>query len=121
MMGTEFVSTGSNWSRIAQLRVIGNELSIDYLKGWLSNGSFRAQVERLAGGTVLRAIAKKDLNRIVIPIPTLQIQGILGSIAGQVEALNKVTQDVVELNNKMNKRLKTLLAVLLAAVVTDDQ
>ncbi len=121
MMGTEFVSTGSNWSRIAQLRVIGNVLSTDYLKAWLSNGSFRAQVDRLAGGNVLRAISKKDLNRIIIPIPTLEVQEILGSIARQVEVLNKATQDVAELNNEMNKRLKTLLAVLLAVVATDDQ
>jgi len=121
MMGREFVSTRSNWSRIAQLRIKGNEISEDYLMAWLSNGNFLAQVDRVAGGTVLRAISKKDLNRIIIPIPTLQIQGILGSIAGQVEALNKATQDVAELNNEINLRLKALLSVLLAAVITDDQ
>jgi restriction endonuclease S subunit len=70
---------------------------------------------------VLRAISKKDLNRIIIPIPTLQIQAILGSIAGQVEVLNKATKDVAELNNEVNLKLKALLSVLLAAVVTDDQ
>ena len=121
MIGSDFVATGSNWSRIAQLRIKGKELSIDYLMAWLTNGDFKAQVERLAGGTVLRAISKKDLNRIIIPIPTLQIQAILGSIAGQVEVLNKATQDVAELNNEVNLRLKALLSVLLAAVVTDDQ
>lgn len=121
MIGRDFVATGSNWSRIAQLRIKGKELSIDYLMAWLTNGDFKAQVKRLAGGTVLRAISKKDLNRIIIPIPSLQIQAILGSIVGQVEVLNKATQDVAELNNEVNLRLKALLSVLLAAVVTDDQ
>jgi predicted DNA-binding protein YlxM (UPF0122 family) len=121
MIGSDFVATGSNWSRIAQLRIKGNEISTDYLMAWLSNGDFKAQVERLAGGTVLRAISKKDLNRIIIPIPTLQIQGILGSIAGQVEILHKTTQDVAELNNEVNLRLKTLLSILITHVASYDQ
>ena len=121
MIGSDFVATGSNWSRIAQLRITGKELSMEYLMAWLTNGDFKAQVERLAGGTVLRAISKKDLNRIIIPIPTLQIQAILSSIAGQVEVLNKATQDVAELNNEVNLRLKTLLSILITHVASYDQ
>lgn len=116
MIGSNFVATGSNWSRIAQLRITGKELSIDYLMAWLTNGDFKAQVGRLAGGTVLRAISKRDLNRIIIPIPTLQVQATLGSIANQVETLNKATQDIAELNSQMNLRLKVLLSVLLAMI-----
>ena len=86
---------------------------------WLQNGNFQAQVDRLSGGTVLRAISKKDLNRIIIPIPNLQLQGILGSSAGQIEALNKATKDVTELNKDMNLRLKELLSVLLSVVVNN--
>lgn len=119
LIGKDFVATRSNWSRIAQLRIKGDELSRDYLMAWLSNGNFQAQVDRLSGGTVLRAISKKDLNRIIIPIPNLQLQGILGSIAGQIEALNKATKDVTELNADMNLRLKELLSVLLSIVVTN--
>jgi type I restriction-modification system DNA methylase subunit len=118
-IGADFVSTRSNWSRIAQLRIKGDQLSRDYLMAWLQNGNFQAQVDRLSGGTVLRAISKKDLNRIIIPIPNLQLQGILGSIAGQIEALNKATKDVTELNKDMNLRLKELLSVLLSVVVTN--
>jgi hypothetical protein len=116
MIGSDFVAAGSNWSRIAQLRITGKELSIDYLMAWLTNGDFKAQVGRLAGGTVLRAISKRDLNRIIIPIPTLQVQATLGSIANQVETLNKATQDIAELNSQMNLRLKVLLSVLLAMI-----
>jgi restriction endonuclease S subunit len=83
---------------------------------WLTNGDFKAQVERLAGGTVLRAISKKDLNRIIIPIPTLQVQASIGSISNQVETLNKATREVAELNSQMNLRLKVLLSVLLAMI-----
>jgi restriction endonuclease S subunit len=83
---------------------------------WLTNGDFKAQVERLAGGTVLRTISKKDLNRIIIPIPSAQVQATLGSIANQVETLNKATQDVAELNSQMNLRLEVLLSVLLAMI-----
>lgn len=118
-IGADFVCTRSNWSRIAQLRIKGDQLSRDYLMAWLQNGNFQAQVDRLSGGTVLRAISKKDLNRIIIPIPNLQLQGILGSIAGQIEALNKATKDVTELNKDMNLRLKELLSVLLSVVVTN--
>ena len=119
LIGADCVVTRSSWSRIAQLRVKGDELSRDYLMAWLSNGNFKAQVDRLSGGTVLRAISKKDLNRIIIPIPNLQLQGILGSIAAQIEALNKATKDVTELNANMNLRLKELLSVLLSIVVTN--
>ena len=119
LIGAYFVATRSNWSRIAQLRVKGDELSKDYLMAWLSNGNFKAQVDRLSGGTVLRAISKKDLNRIIIPVPNLQLQGILGSIAGQIEVLNNATKDVTELNANMNLRLKELLSVLLSVVVTN--
>lgn len=116
MIGSDFIAAGLNWSRIAQLRIKENEISLDYLMAWLSNGDFKAQVERLAGGTVLRAISKKDLNRIIIPIPTTQVQATLGSIANQVETLNKATQDVAQLNSQMNLRLKVLLSVLLAMI-----
>jgi restriction endonuclease S subunit len=120
MIGSDFVATVSNWSRIAQLRIKEKELSIEYLMAWLTNGDFKAQVERLAGGTVLRAISKKDLNRIVIPIPTLQVQASIGSISNQVETLNKATREVAELNSQMNLRLKVLLSVLLA-MITNGQ
>jgi len=120
MIGSDFVTTGTNWSRIAQLRIKEKELSIEYLMAWLTNGDFKAQVERLAGGTVLRAISKKDLNRIVIPIPTLQVQASIGSISNQVETLNKATREVAELNSQMNLRLKVLLSVLLA-MITNGQ
>lgn len=116
MIGSDFVTTGTNWSRIAQLRIKEKELSIEYLMAWLKNGDFKAQVERLAGGTVLRAISKKDLNRIIIPIPTLQVQASIGSISNQVETLNKATREVAELNSQMNLRLKVLLSVLLAMI-----
>jgi restriction endonuclease S subunit len=116
MIGSDFVTTGTNWSRIAQLRIKEKELSIEYLMAWLTNGDFKAQVERLAGGTVLRAISKKDLNRIVIPIPTLQVQASIGAISNQVETLDKATQDIAELNSQMNLSLKVLLSVLLAMI-----
>jgi hypothetical protein len=116
MIGSDFVAAGANWSRIAQLRIKGRDVSIEYLMAWLTNGDFKAQVERLAGGTVLRTISKKDLNRIIIPIPSAQVQATLGSIANQVETLNKATQDVAELNSQMNLRLEVLLSVLLAMI-----
>jgi hypothetical protein len=118
MIGSDFVAAGANWSRIAQLRIKGRDVSIEYLMAWLTNGDFKAQVERLAGGTVLRTISKKDLNRIIIPIPTAQVQATLGSIANQIETLNKATQDVAELNSQMNLRLEVLLSVLLAMITS---
>jgi hypothetical protein len=40
----------------------------------------------------------------------------MGSIANQVETLNKATREVAELNNQVNLRLKVLLAGLLTMI-----
>jgi hypothetical protein len=115
MYGQEFVESETSWTRVLVLRINdSNFVSPSYVYAWLKFGGFRAQVERLAGGTLLKTINKKDISRIEIPIPSLETQMLLSSLVDRVEDLNSTGHEVDDLNRSLRAKTQELLSSVLA-------
>jgi hypothetical protein len=122
MYGHEFVESETPWTRILVLRIHdSNFVTPAYVYAWLKFGGFRTQVERFAGGTLLRTINKKDVSRIEIPIPSLETQLLLSSLVGRVEDLNSTGKEADDLNQSLRSKTQELLSSVLAVFELGDE
>jgi SAM-dependent methyltransferase/transcriptional regulator with XRE-family HTH domain len=121
MRGSEFTSRRIQWPRIAQIRVNEEKLSRMFFEAWLFYGGFRHQVDRLSGGSTLRAISRKELERVIVPIPPRSAQDSIASIAAQISAMRRTIEVVQSSNSFIVKKLEELIEVLLDALTNPDQ
>ena len=121
MFGDEFLLSGQKWFRVLQLRILNNNIiNPTYVYAWLKFGGFREQVERLAGGTLLKTISKNDINRIMMPIPTLELQKLFSSLVTRMDLLHTLVKEVHELNQSFMTKTQELLSSMLAVYEIDD-
>ena len=97
-----------------------NIINPTYVYAWLKFGGFREQVERLAGGTLLKTISKNDINRIMMPIPTLELQKLFSSLVTRMDLLHTLVKEVHELNQSFMTKTQELLSSMLAVYEIDD-
>ena len=122
MFGDEFLLSGQKWFRVLQLRILNNNIiNPTYVYAWLKFGGFREQVERLAGGTLLKTISKNDINRIMMPIPTLELQKLFSSLVTRMDLLHTLVKEVHELNQSFMNKTQELLSSMLAVYEIDGE
>jgi restriction endonuclease S subunit len=75
----------------------------------------------LSGGSTLRAISRKELERVIVPIPPRSAQDSIASIAAQISAMRRTIEVVQSSNSFIVKKLEELIEVLLDALTNPDQ
>lgn len=91
--GSEFVERQLNWQRVLVLRSKSQKVTAQYLLTWAKYGGLSAQIAPLVTGSTIRSVARRDLDRIRVPIPPMPVQ-------------MKIAEYGLELDNLQNQEIE---------------
>lgn len=119
--GATFKNMNPNWLRIAILRVDESVMSSTFLHEWLLTNSFHSQVDMYAGGTFLRAITKKELSRIAVPVPSHETQDALNQLVFEIQKLEGFVSEVMDEAQNLKLRLQDLKSAIFSTLDMDEE
>lgn len=119
--GATFKNVSPNWLRIVILRVDESVVSSIFLHEWLLTNSFLSQVDMYSGGTFLRAITKKELSRITVPIPSHETQNAVNQLVSEIQKLEGFAAEVMDEAQNLKSRLQDLRSAIFSTLDTSEE
>lgn len=90
-------------SSVYVLRIKSRDVIPDYLAIFLNSDGGQKQIKEISAGAVIPAILRKDLEDIVVPIPTLSIQEKIVMLYHSSKKLQRALKRKAELIDNLNE------------------
>lgn len=108
LLGDEFHKENTTWSKVWILRCSSRTLNQKYLATWARYGGLDLQIRSLVSVSTLPTLSKRDVERVIVPVPSLQVQEIIAAWGDLVGALATVLGATAESQNKLLSSIHSL-------------
>lgn len=108
LLGDEFRDGDIRWAKVWILRAVPRTLNPRYLATWARFGGLDLQIRPLVSGTTLPTLSKRDVDRVVVPIPTLEAQESIAQWGDLVRALTTVLGATTNSQNRLVESIHSL-------------
>ena len=108
MMGLEFLERNIQWSRVWIIRTQSDKINPRYIAAWATFGGLELQIRPLVSGSTISMLVKRDLDRVVIPIPSRETQNSIALLGETATSLANVFKNFGDTQNEFLTSLRNL-------------
>ena len=90
LIGSEVLERNTPWSKVWIIRTRPDDIDPRYIAAWAKFGGLELQIRPLVSGSTIPMLAKRDLDRIEIPIPSKETQHVIALWGEMVAGMAKV-------------------------------
>ena len=108
MMGSEFLERNIQWSRVWIIRTQSDKINPRYIAAWATFGGLELQIRPLVSGSTISTLVKRDLDRVVIPIPSTETQNSIALLGETATSLANVFKNFGDTQNEFLTSLRNL-------------
>ena len=108
MMGGEFLERNIQWSRVWIIRTQSDKIDPRYIAAWATIGGLELQIRPLVSGSTISMLVKRDLDRVVIPVPSRETQKSIALLGEIVTSLANVFKNLGDTQNEFLTSLRNL-------------
>ena len=108
MMGLEFLERNIQWSRVWIIRTQSDKINPRYIAAWATFGGLELQIRPLVSGSTISTLVKRDLDRVVIPIPSRETQNSIALLGETATSLANVFKNFGDTQNEFLTSLRNL-------------
>ena len=87
LTGEEIHALNVQWSKVWILRVRNRQIAPRYLATWAKYGGLELKIRPLVSGSTVPTLSKRDLERVEVPIPSLETQQTIALWGDMVSAM----------------------------------
>ena len=100
LMGREVLERNLQWSKVWIIRLESREIDRRYVAAWARYGGLDLQIRPLVSGTTVPMLTKRDLDRVEIPIPSIETQEVIAQWGEMVTSMATVFKNLGETQNE---------------------
>ena len=108
MIGSEFLEGNIRWSRVWIIRTQSDKIDPRYIAAWATFGGLELQIRPLVSGSTISTLVKRDLDRVVIPIPSRETQNSIALLGETATSLANVFKNFGDTQNEFLTSLRNL-------------
>jgi len=108
MIGSEFLEGNIRWSRVWIIRTQSDKIDPRYIAAWATFGGLELQIRPLVSGSTISMLVKRDLDRVVIPIPSRETQNSIALLGETATSLANVFKNFGDTKNDFLTSLRNL-------------
>lgn len=106
--GHEFLARRIQWSKVWILRIRSYAVNPRYLETWAKYGGLEIQIRPYVSGSTVPMLAKRDLDRVEIPIPSPATQDVIALWGDMVTNMINVFTNFGDLESEFLESIKGL-------------
>ena len=108
MIGSEFLERNIRWSRVWIIRTQSDKIDPRYIAAWATFGGLELQIRPLVSGSTISVLVKRDLDRVVIPVPSRETQNSIALLGETATSLANVFKNFGDTQNEFLTSLRNL-------------
>ena len=108
IMGSEFLERNIRWSRVWIIRTQSDKIDPRYIAAWATFGGLELQIRPLVSGSTISVLVKRDLDRVVIPVPSRETQNSIALLGETATSLANVFKNFGDTQNEFLTSLRNL-------------
>lgn len=112
LLGSEFHAEDTKWSKVWILRSASSEIDQRYLATWARYGGLDLQIRSLVSGTTLPTLTKRDAERVLVPVPSMEVQEIIAQWGDLVQVLSLAMSSITESQSDLLESIHALTTAI---------
>jgi hypothetical protein len=108
LMGSEVVERKVPWSKVWIIRIRSHAIDPRYVEAWAKYGGLELQIRSLVSGSTLPMLAKRDLDRVELPIPSKETQNIIALWGEMISSMTNVFKNFSDVQNDFLTSIRSL-------------
>jgi hypothetical protein len=108
LMGSEVLERNLQWSKVWIIRIQSREIDRRYVAAWARYGGLDLQIRPLVSGTTVPMLTKRDLDRVEIPIPSMETQEVIALWGEMVTSMANVFMNFGDAQNEFLTSIRNI-------------
>ena len=108
LMGSEIVERKVSWSKVWIIRIRSQAIDPRYVEAWAKYGGLELQIRPLVSGTTIPMLAKRDLDRVELPVPSKETQMVIVAWGEVVSSMANVFKNFSDVQNDFLTSIRSL-------------
>lgn len=108
LTGNEIRERNVQWSKVWILRVRSRHVDPRYLATWAKYGGLELQIRSLVSGSTIPTLTKRDLERVEVPVPSIETQMTIATWGDMVTAMAAVFKNFGNTQNEFLTSIQNL-------------
>jgi hypothetical protein len=108
LTGNEIHDRNVQWSKVWILRVRSRHVDPRYLATWAKYGGLELQIRPLVSGSTIPTLTKRDLERVEVPVPSVETQMKIATWGDMVTAMAAVFRNFGNTQNEFLASIQNL-------------
>jgi hypothetical protein len=108
LMGSEIVERKVSWSKVWIIRIRSQAIDPRYVEAWAKHGGLELQIRSLVSGSTLPMLAKRDLDRVELPVPSRETQMVIAAWGEMVTSMANVFKNCADSQNDFLTSIRSL-------------